>query len=53
VAVLTAAVVGFAVLAADGDDPAPPPARVEPVPPGDTAADQARNLAAWLRRNAG
>jgi serine/threonine-protein kinase len=54
VAALTAAVVGLAVVAADGDDPAPPPPpRVEPVPPGESAADQARNLAAWLRQNAG
>jgi eukaryotic-like serine/threonine-protein kinase len=51
-AALTAAVIGLAVLATDGDDPTPPPPpRVEPVPPGDSAADQARNLAAWLRQN--
>jgi serine/threonine protein kinase len=51
-AALTAAVVGFAVLATVGDDPPPAPARVEPVARGDTAAEQARNLAAWLRENA-
>jgi hypothetical protein len=51
-AALTAAVIGFAVLATVGDDEPPPPPRVEPVPRGDTAAEQARNLAAWLRENA-
>jgi serine/threonine-protein kinase len=53
VAVLAAGVVALAALtvtSGDNEQP-PPPARVEPVPRGDTAADQARNLAAWLRRN--
>jgi serine/threonine protein kinase len=48
---LTAALLGLAALAADGDDPPPTPPGVEPVPRGDTAAEQARNLAAWLREN--
>jgi serine/threonine-protein kinase len=51
-AALTAAVIGFAALATTGDNPPAAPPRVEPVPRGDTAADQARNLAAWLRENA-
>lgn len=53
VAGLTAAVVGLAVFATADDDPPPAPPRVEPVPRGDTAAEQARNLAAWLRENSG
>jgi serine/threonine-protein kinase len=53
VAALTAAVLALAVLATDGDEPPPAPPRVEPVPRGDTAAEQARNLAAWLRENSG
>jgi serine/threonine-protein kinase len=51
VVALTAAVLGFALLAADGDEPPAAPPPVEPVPRGDTAAEQARNLAAWLREN--
>jgi serine/threonine-protein kinase len=53
VAALTAALFGLALLVADGDEPPPAPPRVEPVPRGNTAAEQARNLAAWLRENSG
>jgi eukaryotic-like serine/threonine-protein kinase len=52
-AALSAAVVAFAFLGTGGDDPPPAPPRVGPVPPADGAAQQARNLAAWLRRNSG
>jgi eukaryotic-like serine/threonine-protein kinase len=51
VVVLTAAVIGLAALATADEDPPPASPRIEPVPRGDTAAEQARNLAAWLRRN--
>jgi hypothetical protein len=52
VAALSAALIGLAVLVTAGGDSAPPPApRLEPVPAGDTAEEQARNLAAWLRTN--
>ena len=53
VAALTAAVIGLAAVATADDDPPPAPPRVEPVPRGDTAAEQARNLATWLRKNSG
>ena len=53
VVALTAAVLGLAAFVAADDDSPPAPARVEPVPPGDSAAEQARNLAAWLRQNSG
>jgi serine/threonine protein kinase len=53
VALLTAGVAGVAVaLSRDGDPTPAPPSRVEPVSQADTAAGQARNLAAWLRENA-
>jgi len=51
VAVLTAALLALALALANDDDPPPSTPRVEPVPQGDTAAEQARNLAAWLREN--
>jgi serine/threonine protein kinase len=50
VAALSAVVIGLAALAVADDDPPPAPP-VEPVPRGDSAAEQARNLAAWLREN--
>lgn len=53
VAALTAAVIGLAAVASAEEDPAPASPRVEPVPRGESAADQARNLAAWLRENSG
>ena len=35
-----------------GTPSAPPPAKVTPIPPGKTPAEEARNLAAWLRAHA-
>jgi eukaryotic-like serine/threonine-protein kinase len=51
VVLFTAVLLGLAAVVADDDDPTPAPPRVEPVQRGDTAAEQARNLAAWLREN--
>ncbi|HVM69318.1 MAG TPA: serine/threonine-protein kinase [Gaiellaceae bacterium] len=55
-AVLLLALAGLGLAFATGDDePAQraEQARVEPVPQGATPADEARNLADWLRENAG
>jgi hypothetical protein len=35
-----------------GTQAPPPPAQVAPIPAGATPADEARNLAAWLRAHA-
>jgi hypothetical protein len=44
---------GLAALAfTDGNEPPAPPA-VEPVPAGAGPAEEARNLAEWLRANSG
>jgi serine/threonine protein kinase len=56
VAALVALVAVVALVAARGDgdagEPAePPPAQVEPVPRSDDPAEQARNLAEWLREH--
>jgi eukaryotic-like serine/threonine-protein kinase len=48
----TVAAVTLALAATSRDDP-PPPERVQPVPAGRTPAEDARNLADWLRANAG
>jgi eukaryotic-like serine/threonine-protein kinase len=55
-AVLAAVVIGFAVAGLDGGaEPAPQERapQIEPIPPADDAAQQARNLAEWLRQNSG
>lgn len=55
---LALAALGIAALATDdggggaADEPSPPQ-RVQPVPDGATPAEDARNLAAWLRENGG
>jgi serine/threonine-protein kinase len=51
VAALAALVLGLTRLGggSGGTRPAPPP-RVKPIQPGRTAAEEARNLSAWLRR---
>lgn len=48
-----ALLIGLVLLAAVvlPDDEPPAPAPVQPVPAGDTPAEHARNLAAWLREN--
>lgn len=51
-ALVLAAIAGTLALALSGDESSRP-ARAEPVPAGSTPADDARNLAAWLRENAG
>jgi eukaryotic-like serine/threonine-protein kinase len=62
VAVLLAlAILGVVAFATDGGgdggggaaNEQPPPEQVEPIPDGATPAEDARNLAAWLRENAG
>jgi serine/threonine protein kinase len=51
-AALVAALIGILVVAtSDGDEPAP--ARVEPAPRADDAAEQARQLEDWLRDHTG
>ncbi len=47
-----ALVLALTRLSGEGRDPAPakPAAHVAPIQPGRTAADEARNLSAWLRR---
>jgi eukaryotic-like serine/threonine-protein kinase len=49
-AVLAAVVVALTL---GGEDAPAPPARVEPVPASGSPAQDARNLAAWLRENSG
>jgi eukaryotic-like serine/threonine-protein kinase len=56
VAALVFAVLAFALASGDGDGGAEQPPQtpaVEPVPSADDDAEQARNLAEWLRDNAG
>jgi len=53
-----AATVGVVSLATDGGgggaaEEQPPPQQVQPIPDGATPAEDARNLSAWLRENAG
>jgi serine/threonine protein kinase len=50
--VAAATAVTLAIAATTDDDP-PPPQRVQSVPVGRTPAEDARNLADWLRANAG
>jgi len=52
-AAVVAIVVGLALAASDrsGGKPAPSPAAVQPVPPGTSPTEQARNLADWLREH--
>jgi hypothetical protein len=51
---LAAVVVGLLLASSDDDAGEPAPsAEVEPVPPGATPEQGARNLAEWLRERAG
>jgi hypothetical protein len=44
----------FVVRSRNTGAPAPaPPAKVAPIPAGSTPAEEAQNLAAWLREHAG
>jgi serine/threonine-protein kinase len=49
-AVVVAAVVGLTRLGGGGENTPAAPSRVAPIQPGRTAAEEARNLSAWLRR---
>jgi eukaryotic-like serine/threonine-protein kinase len=50
-AALLVTLAGVGVSAVGGDSSAAPPVPVKPVPHGRTSAEQARNLAAWIRAN--
>jgi serine/threonine protein kinase len=50
-AALLVTLIGVGVSSVGGDSSAAPPAPVKPVPHGGTSAEQARNLAAWIRAN--
>lgn len=51
-AALVVAILALSLGRGDGNDPVAPP-RVEPVQAGSSPAEDARNLSAWLRANAG
>jgi hypothetical protein len=48
-----ALILGLAKLGGDGQSPPPAPPQIAPPAPASTAAQQARNLARWLRAHSG